>query len=589
MRIPGCIGLVAIGLLALLAATWHGTIALTAASALMPAFDLRFASSALAQPFLISISVIGPAVALWTFSRGGAYDGLRLAVFVASMVAVLLAQSVAAFALAWEIMALVSALLVGTYHEHRSVRRALFSYVFVGQLGAACLFASLAMLGAHAGTYTFAGIAQAAASLPLGLRSAVVALAIVGFGSKAGLVPLHFWLPRAHPAAPANASALLSGVMLNVAIYGMLLVCLVLAAPLSTAWGLAVLGLGLLSAVAGALLAAIETDVKRLLAFSSIENSGIIVAALGISIVARSSGSPGVASVAIAALVFHAFNHGIFKSLLFLAAGTISASAGTTDLEQLGGLARVLPFSAPLVLLGCLAAAALPPLNGFASEWLIFQSLIRAMVTGSTALRAAGAGAVVGLAIAGGLAAVAFAKLYGIGFLGVARSARISALERLDVSVAGIGWLAAAAFTLGAFPLLALRPIATLARSLTGGSIDGFAPLPGLPLALASLPILGAIAAFGFARVRGVRAAPTWTCGSPVTRRSQYTATAFSNPIARISRFVLEPARQHDAGRVVAAFVQRASRRVRVVQGGLLRVYLAYAMAAVIIVLLVAR
>ncbi len=589
MRSLGFGALLATAVGALLAAFWHGTIFFAAAPPFAPPFDLCFATNALAQPFLISIALIVPAVALWTLSHGTAVDGFRLAAFVVSMTLVLLAQSVAAFAVTWEAMALISAFLVGTFHERRSVRRALFSYVVVGQLGAICLFAALAILGAHAGSYAFADIARASSSLPDGLRSATIALALVGFGSKAGLVPLHFWLPRAHPAAPANASALLSGIMLNVAIYGMLAVCLTLAAPLSTAWGLVILGIGLTSSVAGALFAALETDVKRLLAFSSIENSGIVVAALGIAVVARSTGSLPIAAVAIAALVFHAFNHGVFKSLLFLGAGTISASAGTTDLERLGGLARVLPFTGPLILVGCLAAAALPPLNGFASEWLIFQSLVYAIFTGSSLLRAAAAVTIAGLAITGGLAAVAFVKLFGIGFLGVRRSARRSAPERLDASVAGLALLAAATVVLGVFPLLALRPVAQLAQSLAGSSIAGFGALPGLPLVLALLPILGGIAAIWFARVRGVRPSPTWTCGSAPTRRSQYTAIAFSNSIALIFRVVLARARERDAARIAAAFVQRLSRRMRVVQGGLLRVYLAYAMAAVVIVLLVAR
>jgi hydrogenase-4 component B len=588
VRILSFCTLLAAAFVSLAAAFWHGTIELAALPAL-PAVDLRFASSPLAQPFLLSIAFIVPGVALWTLARGARGDGFRLAAFAAAMIAVLLAQSAAAFALAWEAMALISAFLVGTYHEHRAVRRALFSYAFVGQFGAICLFAALALLGAHAANYTFAAIAQAAPSLPEGTRSAVFTLALLAFGSKAGLVPLHFWLPRAHPAAPANASALLSGAMLNVAIYGMLAVALALAAPLSSAWGIAVLAAGLLSSVAGALFASLETDVKRLLAYSSIENSGIAVAALGIAIVAASTGSPAIAGLAIAALVFHAFNHGLFKSLLFLSAGTIAQSAGTTDLERLGGLARALPFSAVPIAIGACAAAALPPSNGFASEWLLFQTLVGALVSGSNVLRAAAGAAAGGLAIAGGLAAVAFVKLYGIGILGRRRSPQAAAPERLDASVFGIGWLAAAAVALGIAPLLALRPIAQLAASLGGAHALDFGALPGLPLALAILPVAGAIAAIAVARVRGVRPVPTWTCGSPVTRRSQYTAAAFSNPLALVFHSVAGTAREWDAARSVAAFVQQFSRRTRVVQGGLLRVYLAYAIVAVVVVLLVAR
>jgi hydrogenase-4 component B len=197
---------------------------------------LAFASTLLAQPFLGLIALVVPAVVVWGLRRGAAGDGLRLALFVLAMIGVLLAQSVAAFFLAWETMSLVSAFLVGTHHERRDVRRALLSYILVSQLGALCIVAALALLGAHTGSFRFVDIARAAPGLPFGLRSAIIALALVGFGSKAGLVPLHFWLPLARPVAPANASALLSGVMLNIAVYGLLLAAFGLAAPFPLAW-----------------------------------------------------------------------------------------------------------------------------------------------------------------------------------------------------------------------------------------------------------------------------------------------------------------------------------------------------------------
>jgi formate hydrogenlyase subunit 3/multisubunit Na+/H+ antiporter MnhD subunit len=595
----------------------------SAAFALVPvnapdALRLDFAAAVPALPFLALIAVIVPAVALWGLRRGGAGDGTRLAVFVVTMIGVFVAQSVAAFFVAWEAMALASALLIAAHHERRDVRRALLSYLIVSQFGAFCILTALALLAGHAGSTQFAVIAHAAAGLSPAARSAVVALALAGFGSKAGLVPLHFWLPRAHPVAPANASALLSGAMLNVAVYGLLLVTFVLAAPLPAAWGFAILGLGLVSAVSGALFAAVDTDFKRLLAYSSIENLGIVTSTLGLAVAGAAFRLWFVTDVALVALLLHAFVHGVFKTLLFLGAGTVAEAARTTSLEHLGGLRGALPFTTPLVLVGALAAAALPPSGGFASEWLVFQSFIRAPAATPPALQGAMAVAVALLALAGGLAALAFAKLFGIAFLGAARTTHPVEPERAGAPVAALGWLATVVLTIGAWPELAVRPLARIAQALAGNVVPVPAVLPAFPalpnVTFVVLPLLGAAAALLLARARGVRAVPAWTCGSPVTVRSQYTSTAFSKPVRRIFGFLLLPDRQRIAelgpspwfplrirytvwtrdvvdeiARRGAAFVQRFARRARIVQAGRLRVYLVYAVAAVLVLLVAAR
>jgi formate hydrogenlyase subunit 3/multisubunit Na+/H+ antiporter MnhD subunit len=583
---------------------------------------LDFATTLPALPFLALIVLVVPAVALWGLSRGGTHDGTRLAAFVVAMTAVFLAQSVAAFFLAWEAMALISAVLIAAHHERRAVRRALLSYLIVSQAGAFCILAALSLLAAHAGSARFADIAQAAASLAPGERSAAFALALIGFGSKAGLVPLHFWLPRAHPVAPANASALLSGVMLNVAVYGLLLAAFVLAAPLPAAWGFAVLALGLVSAVTGALFAAVESDLKRLLAYSSIENMGIIVATLGLAVAGAASRLWLVTDGALIALLLHVVSHGVFKSLLFLGAGTVAEAARTTNLEHLGGLRTALPFTAPFVLAGCLAAAALPPTGGFVAEWLVLQSFIRAPAATPAMLHGAMIVAVALLALAGGLAALAFAKLFGIAFLGASRTTHPVVAERIDASVAGLGWLALAVLGIGCVPGLVVRPLAWIAGALTGGAhvpagtFPAYVAVPnaGWLGAYVALPILCGAGALVLARLRGVRRVPTWTCGSPVTVRSQYTATAFSKPVRRIFGFVLLPDRQRiadfgpsrwfpvrirytvttrdvidESARRAAAFGQRFARRARIVQAGRLRVYIAYAVAAVLVLLVAAR
>jgi hydrogenase-4 component B len=575
---------------------------------------LTFASTLPAQPFLGLIALVVPAVALWGLRRGAAGDGLRLALFVLAMIGVLLAQSVAAFFLAWETMSLVSAFLVGTHHERRDVRRALLSYILVSQLGALCIVAALALLGAHAGSFRFADIARAAPGLPLGLRSVIIALALVGFGSKAGLVPLHFWLPLAHPVAPANASALLSGVMLNIAVYGLLLAAFGLAAPFPLAWGVWIVFIGLLTSITGALYAAIDSDFKRLLAYSSIENLGIIASVLGLAIVMSALHFAALTQLALVALLVHTVSHGVFKSLLFLAAGNVAEAAHTTDLEHLGGLRRVLPLTAPLLLIGCGAAAALPPLTGFASEWLIFTSFVRALPAAPPALAALIVIAIGNLAATSGLAALAFVKLFGITFLGEPRTIREIPIERPDLSLIGLGWLAFCCVAFGLAPSVLFRRMIDVASTLSGSSAFDPGPLPTLPVLLGALPVLGAIGAWFIARRRGVRTVPTWTCGSLVTPRSQYTATAFSKPVRRIFAFVLFPEHQQirdtgtsrwfplriryalrtryifdEVARNVAAAGQRLARRSRIVQAGLLRVYLVYAVVAVLILLVVAR
>jgi len=614
-RLLGCAALLSTALIALAAIVLHGTPGVAILPLIAPQqLRLDFASTTLALPFLGLIALVVPAVAVWGLRRGAPDDGLRLALFVLAMTGVLLAQSVAAFFLAWETMSLVSAFLVGTHHERRAVRRALLSYILVSQLGALCIVAGLALLAAHAGSFRFIDIAHAAAGLPLDLRSIIIALLLLGFGSKAGLVPLHFWLPLAHPVAPANASALLSGVMLNIAVYGLLLAAFGLAAPFPLAWGVWVMLVGMLTSITGALYAAIDSDFKQLLAYSSIENLGIIATVLGVAIVTAALHDRTLTELALVALLVHTVSHGVFKSLLFLAAGNVAESAHTTDIEHLGGLRRVMPLTAPLLLVGCAAAAALPPLSGFASEWLVFTTFFRTLPIAPPALAALLVVAIGNLAATSGLAALAFVKLFGIAFLGEPRTVREIALERPDVSLLGLGWLAFFCIAFGLAPSVLFRRMIDVGAALSGSTAFDPGALPTLPVLLAALPALGAVGAIVMARRRGVRTVPTWTCGSLVTPRSQYTATAFSKPLRRIFAFVLFPEHQQirdtgashwfplrirytfstryvfdEVARNVAAVTQRLARRSRIVQAGLLRVYLVYAVVAVLIMLVVAR
>lgn len=586
-----------------------------------PQLRIEFGFRVLAAPFLIIIALVAPAVGIWSLRRGGEIEARSLTLFVLLMVAVLLAQSVAAFALAWEAMSLASAFLVAVHHEHRNVRRAVFTYLLMSQLGALCIIAALVLLGVHAQSFRFNDIAASATSVPGGVRSIVIALAVIGFGSKAGLVPLHFWLPRAHPVAPASASALLSGVMLKIAIYGLVLVLFSLAAPVTAGWGIAIMAIGAITALAGGLYAAIDNDLKRLLAYSSIENVGIIVTAIGAAV--ATSSSPAIAALALLAALFHCLNHAIFKSLLFLGSGSVLQSAGTVDLNQLGGLSRTLPLTAAMMLIGSMAIVGLPPFNGFASEWLVFQSLVQALPAVSQAMQFAIFGSIAALGATGGLAAAAFVKAYAMTFLGGPHQSRARSKETFDPAVIALTLLAGLCVIVGAIPIAFVRLLQPAVSAALPGVVAGSGSdvmslanhaLATLPIKLGSLPCVGGAIMFGLGVVRGMRRVPTWTCGSEVTVRSQYSATAFSKPLRLIFAFVLFPDRQRridtgesawiptriryhvsaryvidEAARWTAALLQQLARRGRIVQGGLLRVYLLYALAAVAVALVAAR
>lgn len=589
LRLLGFFALAVAGLAVGAAALFSSSHPVTIGSPVVPALALEYGCTGLARPFLLALGSIAVAVALWTLQRGAPWDGVKLAAFVLSMASVLVARSVAAFLFSWEVMALVSLFLVGTYHDLPSVRRALFSYGSISQVGTIAIALALILLGTAAQSFRFDDIAAAAGQLTPGMRSTIVALAVIGFGSKAGLVPLHFWLPRAHPAAPANASALLSGAMLNVAIFGLLLVTAALAAPVPAQWGAVVAGLGAVTAIAGAVSATLESDIKRLLADSSIENVGIVVTSIGVFLIARACGLSGIAGLALLAALFHALNHGFFKSALFLGAGTVAQTSGTADLERLGSLARCLPWTAAAVAVASAAAAALPSTNGFASEWLVFRAFTEAARSQLPLLSGAGIAAIAAIAIAGGLAAIAAVKLVAGAFLGASRAAHAVVPERLDPAASAVLALGAVVLASGIAPGLVVAPLVRVVGGLVGpGTLVDAGPLPLLPSATIALPLLGAIGSILYARARRVRYVPAWTCGSPV-RPAGYTPAALVNPIRRIYGRLLPAFIDRDVARYAAAIVQRLSRRLRVVQAGLLRVYLIYAAAAVIAVLVISR
>src|SRR5499427_5361449 len=378
--------------------------------------------------------------------------GLQYHVFLASMGLVLLADDAYAFMVAWESMALSSYFLVTTQHRIPEIRRAGFLYLLIAHIGAVAILLCFGLL--QGGTWQFTFDAMRGASLSPASATVAFMLALFGFGAKAGLVPLHVWLPEAHPAAPSPVSALMSGVMLKTALYGTLRVSFDLLGSPAWWWGLAPLALGLFSAIYGVVFAAAQSDMKRLLAFSSIENIGILFTGVGLAIIFNGVGMHELAALALVAVLYHAINHAFMKSLLFVGTGAVLHATGQRNLGRLGGLIHRMPWVAWTTLIGALAIAGLPPLNGFVSEWLLLQAFLSAHEVPKTFLNMLlPLGAAI-VALAAALAAYVMVKFFGITFLGQPREAALKnahdagRLERI-----GQVWLAAGCVVLGLAPM----------------------------------------------------------------------------------------------------------------------------------------
>ena len=478
--------------------------------------------------------------------------GLQYHVFLASMAFVVLADDAYLFMVAWETMALASYFLVTTDHEQPAIRSAGFLYLLIAHLGAIAILLCFGVMQGGEGDYTF-GALRAAELSPL-WASAAFLLAFVGFGAKAGMIPLHAWLPEAHPAAPSPVSALMSGIMLKTAIYGMVRVIYDLIGGVRWEWGMVVLVIGAGTTLFGVLYALMQHDLKRLLAYHSVENIGIILLGLGMSMVFIGFGHHAAGVLGLIAALYHTLNHAVFKGLLFLGAGSILHSTKLRDLNHMGGLIRSMPKTAFYFLIGALAISALPPLNGFVSEWLTFQTALQAPILEHGVVRSLLPLFAAMLALAGALTAMCFVKVYGIAFLGRPRATNHAApahdagnMERF-----GMAWLAAGCFTLGLFPTSFLLMLNRVGVSLTGQGLSSealesswlwlvptapaqasYSPIIFLAVIIAVL-LLTILLVHRFYHGR-VRFADPWDCGFPAqTPRMQDTADAFGQPIRHV-------------------------------------------------------
>jgi hydrogenase-4 component B len=548
--------------------------------------------------------------------------GLQYHLFLASMGFVLLADDAYAFMVAWETMALTSYFLVTTQHGIPEIRSAGFLYLLMAHLGAIAILLSFGIL--QGGTWLFSFDAMRASTLTTPWATAAFVLALVGFGAKAGLVPLHVWLPEAHPAAPSPVSALMSGIMLKTAIYGVLRVTFDLIGDPLWWWGLIPLGLGLATAVFGVVFAAVQTDMKRLLAYSSVENMGVLFTGIGLAIVFHGVGMNELAALALVAVLYHSLNHAFMKSLLFLGTGAVLHATGERNLGRLGGLIHRMPWVGWLTLVGVLAIAGLPPLNGFVSEWLLLQAFLFSHEVPKpfvNMLLPLGAAVV---ALAAALAGYVMVKFFGIVFLGQPREPSLAqAHDAGGFEKAGLAWLAGGCVLLGLLPNQVIAALGTATTQLidvapasAGQSWWLLTPLPERAVSYAPLVLLAVIAgviAATFLTVRlvyrrPVRRAPPWDCGfARLDPRMQDTAEGFGQPIRHIFGTFFEMERELpsplDAApryRVVvgdrfwkalyapiAALVQRAANSVAWLQQGRISVYLTYSFITLVVLLAV--
>jgi hydrogenase-4 component B len=603
-------------------------------SAVLPVssiFGVAFHGDALSGFFVLLISLITVSVSIYSigFTRGLRNAGLMGFLYnllILSMYGVVLSANIFTFLVAWETMAIASYFLVVFERNEETAKAGLFTVVMT-HIGTAFIIGLFFILAHFTDSMEFSGMRAAADRLPEGIKSVVFIFAIIGFGTKAGIVPLHTWIPRAYPVAPSNITPLMSGVMIKTAVYGFLRVVLDVMGAGPEWWGTAVIVIGAVSAVLGILYALMEKDIKVFLAYSSVENIGIILLGIGASMIFRSNGLLVFSGVALAAALYHALNHAFFKSLLFLGAGSVVSATRTRNMEKMGGLLKTMPYTGFLFLVGSLAICALPPLNGFVSEWLTYQSLLLGFQSTSVISKIVSPLGGAALALTGAIVAAGFVKTFGASFLGLARSEHaLSARESSPWMLLGMALLALLCVVFGVFPNTAVFLVSPAVFAVTGSAVplsyNGALGIPETatslsPAALALGMVMISVAAFLFIRLIGGRrktvVADSWDCGIPsLNSRMQYTASAFTKPVRLIFKRIYLPRRELKVSYLVKPFFVKSIRyggeitpffehyvyepttrvihavadRVKLLQSGSLNLYLGYILITLILLLI---
>ena len=612
-------------------------------SSTLPLLTFAVRLDALSSFFLLMISLVGLAASIYAVGYVTEWYG-RISIgllgslynaFLLSMTLVVLADNGFFFLIAWELMSLFSYFLVVTEHEKSDVRYAGLFYLIMTHIGTAFIILTFLLLFQGSGSFSFDAFRDPGHPLPDNMRTMAFVLALIGFGTKAGIVPLHVWLPYAHPAAPSHISALMSGVMIKTAIYALLRVYFdFFGGHFPWWWGFVVLVIGAVSALLGVMYALMEHDLKSLLAYHSVENIGIILLGIGAGMIFHSYDLDELAALGLIAGLYHTINHAVFKALLFFGAGSLLYATHTRNMEEYGGLLRQMPWTGGCFLIGAVSIAALPPTNGFVSEWLVFQSLFLSYQMPSLLMKFMLPLAAAMLALTGVLALTCFAKAFGISFLALPRSSHARHAEEVPWPMrVGMGVLSAVCIALGLAPMLVIPFLDHVSTSLIGRSIadkmlalDGWALAPvNVEFSSLSSPVLGfllvATAALGLALVvcyggtSPRRYSKTWACGLNLTSRMEYSATGFVQPIKRVfntiyqptvkletefleeSRyfakrrrfeFHIEPLFQAYFYDPLIVFVSGLADRMRIVQAGSLHLYLAYIFVTLVVLLMVA-
>lgn len=521
----------------------------------LPWIGSHFRIDSLSAFFLVVINLGAAAASLYALGYGRHEEFPQRVLpfypaFLAGMNLVLLAADAFSFLVSWEFMSLSSWALVMSNHRNPDNTRAGYIYLVMASFGTLALLLAFGLLAGPAGGYEFAAMRGAihAAWLP-GL---VLVLVLLGAGSKAGLVPLHVWLPLAHPAAPSHVSALMSGVMTKVAVYGFIRIVFDLLGTPVWWWSIVVLVLGSVTAVLGILHAVLQRDLKRLLAYSTVENIGIIFIGLGLALAFEANGMMGAAALSLTAALFHVLNHSLFKSLLFFGAGAVVVATGERDIEKLGGLIHRMPQTAFLFLGACLAISALPPLNGFVSEWLIFQAILISPSLPQWGLKLAIPAVGAMLALGAALSAACYVRAFGISFLGRPRSSTPHTGGETDrFSLAAMFALLGLCLLTGLLPGFVIDVLAPVTRQVVGQAMPTQASIPWLsivPIAQSRSSYNGLLI-FAFITIstilvvnvihlfatRAMRRGPAWDCGYPdASPLTQYTADSFAQPLRRV-------------------------------------------------------
>ncbi len=605
---------------------------------LIPLTDMSLYIDGLSAFFIIVISLAALAVSIYSFGYTREYYGIKSIgllgflynIFILSMLLVVSANNAILFLIVWEMMSLASYFLVTYEHENKDSRRAGYIYILMTHAGTGFIILSFLILGSAGGGFGFDSFRTAGAAMLPWMKDAAFLLALIGFGTKAGIVPLHIWLPYAHPAAPSNVSALMSGVMIKTAIYGLIRVTFDFLGADVFWWGMLILIIASISALLGVMYALMEHDMKRLLAFHSVENIGIILIGVGMSAIFMSAGMPKLAAFCLIAGLYHLINHAVFKALLFMGAGSIIYSTHTRNIEEMGGLLKRMPWTGAFFLIGSISISALPPFNGFVSEWLTFQSqLLGVNLTDNIAkiiILFSGAA----LALTGALAAACFVKAFGISFLALPRSSHAEHAKEVPGSMLfGMGILALLCIVLGVFPTYVIPFLDTVISPIVGASITKdmtfdmsiatFGSLSGSISTTWMILILFVLLPFPFifAFLMGGRTRTakyeTWGCGQPVsTARNEYTATAFSKPIRMWFGNIYRPRREIQTTYAVSPYFKESfsfhseiepvfekylygpvtwlvvtvSRILRVIQTGSIQLYLLYILITLVIALI---